>query len=440
MLLKTSLYLIFAVVICSCNPMKKDLMKDRADDIKEVIVSKDNDETFLVIKEEVFQAVSKSDEGGFRRISGYTEDRISSYDINTGSLVRRVALGEREENECYFLGETSGKIWYKSVSKSPGVHARDPKTLEVIISQEDIIKANPFLADNLSQPEWNSIQKYYGFDVLKKMPMVSDNAGYVYYIDPVYLKAEKTSESIKNLDFDNTCISVSMKTDANTNIYLQGSPRNNINYFGKDIKEPSFLKGNFLKSSVIINSADANPNFLAPFKEKISLYNHQLDSLENILESIDTRSADKHKKTSQLYNHRSTHRNIENIKSRIKYAEEDLKRFTDDELYEIVTNDNCIFVMSQSDVTDKAKVIISKIKLNSDSTLTLSWQTQLNDVFREPDKGFDKSSFEFVFSKGNPDLNTMRTVYSENRLIFVYMLTATCIDTCSGKILWSINL
>jgi predicted Rdx family selenoprotein len=86
MILKKLFCLIIVAFICSCNPMKKDLMKDRADDVKEVIVSKNNDGVFLVTKEEVFQAVSKSDQGGFRRISGYTENRISSYDLNTPGL------------------------------------------------------------------------------------------------------------------------------------------------------------------------------------------------------------------------------------------------------------------------------------------------------------------------------------------------------------------
>jgi len=355
-------------------------------------------------------------------------------------LVKRVVLGEREENKCEFLVETNGKLWYKSVNKNLGIHARDPKTLDVIISQEDIIKTNPFLANNLSLPEWNNILRYYGFDALKMMPQVSDNTGYVYNIDPVSLKAEKTSESINNFDFDNSCTSVSMKTDANSSIYLQGSPRNGINYLNKDVSEPSFLKGNFLKSSNMINPLEANPGFLSPYKEKIYTYIHQIDSIKKILENIDTSSADKFKKTSQLYSYKSIQRNIENLKNKIKYAEDDLKRHSDDELYEIVTKDNCVFVMSQSDVTDKAKVVISKIKLNKDSTVNLVWQTQLSDVYREPDKGFDQSSFDYVFSKGDPDLNTMRTVFYDDKLVFIFMLTATCIDTDSGNVIWSISL
>ncbi len=415
-------------------------MKDRADDIKEVIVSKNSEGVFVVIKEEVFQAVSKSDQGGFRRISGYTENRISSYDINTGKLIKRIVLGEREESECAFLGETNGKLWYKSVDANLGFHAKDPKTLEVIISQEDIIKTNPFLANNLSKPEWNSIQKYYGFDVMKMKPMVSDNAGYVYYIDPVSLKAEKTSKSIKSFDFDNTCTSSSMKIDANASIYLQGSPRNYINYFSKDIKEPSFLKGDFLKSSNIIYSSDASLKFLEPYKEKISMYENQVDSLKKIIENIDTSSADKSKMNSMQHGYRKIQRSIDNLEDKIKYAERDLSRYSDDELYDIVTSDNSVFVLSQSDVSDKAKVVISKIFLGKDSTLTPGWNTQLDNIYREPDKGFDKSSFEFVFSKGDPDLNTMRVVYSDNKLILVFMLTATCIDADSGRILWSIDL
>lgn len=440
MINRSLICLSLALMIFSCNPMKKDMIKDRADDIKEVIVSKNNEGVYLVVKEEVFQAVSKSDERGFRRISGYTEDRISSYDLNTGALVKRVVLGEREENKCEFLVETNGKLWYKSVNKNLGIHARDPKTLDVIISQEDIIKTNPFLANNLSLPEWNNILRYYGFDALKMMPQVSDNTGYVYNIDPVSLKAEKTSESINNFDFDNSCTSVSMKTDANSSIYLQGSPRNGINYLNKDVSEPSFLKGNFLKSSNMINPLEANPGFLSPYKEKIYTYIHQIDSIKKILENIDTSSADKFKKTSQLYSYKSIQRNIENLKNKIKYAEDDLKRHSDDELYEIVTKDNCVFVMSQSDVTDKAKVVISKIKLNKDSTVNLVWQTQLSDVYREPDKGFDQSSFDYVFSKGDPDLNTMRTVFYDDKLVFIFMLTATCIDTDSGNVIWSISL
>jgi len=433
-------FFLLSLIFLSCNPMKKNVMKDTADDVMEAIISKTNDGTFLVVKEEVFQAVSKSDQGGFRRISGYTEYRISSYEINTGQLVKRVVLGDRKENECTFLGELEGKIWYKSLDKKLGVHARDPKTLEVIITEEKIIETNPFLKNNLSQPEWNSISRYYGFDVLKKMPMVSDNAGYVYCIEPVSLKAEKTTESMKNFDYDNSCTSTSMKMDVKSNITLNGSPRNSINLFSKEIKEPSFLKGDFLKSSNVINTVDANPEFFEPYKKEIEKYLRETDSLKKILEESDTNMTDKFKKTSLKFGFRNAEKNIDYIKNKIKSAEDNIKRYSDDKLYEIITDDKSVFVISQTDVTDQAKVIISKVKLNRDTTVNLQWQTVLNDIYRDPEKGFDKSSFEVVFSKGNPDLKTMRVIDADNKLVFIFMLKATCLEVETGKILWTIDL
>ncbi len=432
--------ILIAVFFTSCNPMKKNTMKDRADDFKESIIVKTDNGSFLIINEEVFQAVSKSDNGGFRRISGYTEERISSYDLNTGALIKRIALGEIRENNCLFLGYANGKLWYKSADKNLGFHARDPGSLDIIVTQEKIMELNPELKNNLSQPEWSALQRFYGFDSYKNMPMISDNSGYVYYVDPVSLKAEKTRESIKDFDFDNNCLSASMKIDVKTNIYLSGNPRNSINYFGKDLKEPSFLKGDFLMSSNEMTSAQTNSSYFEKNKSEIEKYYREIDSLQKILDSIDSSSADRNAKITLKYKTSGTEAKIKYLNDRIKYANDDLERISDDKFYDIVTNDNCVFLLSQSDVTDKAKCIISKVMLNSDTTASLIWQTELTDFFRDPDKGFDKSSFEVVFSKGNPDLKTMRVVENGEKLVFMFMLKASCLDKVTGKILWTADL
>jgi len=415
-------------------------MNDIADDIKEVIISKSNGEAFIIVKGEIFQATSKSDNNGIRQITGYTEYRISSYDLNTGKLSKRITLGDRKENECTFLGETDGKLWYKSVDKKLGLHARDPRTLDVIISQDKIIEVNPFLKDNISQPEWNNIGRYYGFDIDKNMPMLSDNSGYLYFIDPSSLKAEKTTESIQDFDFDNTCTSTSMKIDVNSTIYLSGTPRNYINYYNKENKEPSFLKGDFLKSSTIINMLLANPEFLGPYNRAIETYKKEIDSIKKFNEDTDTTSTDKYKNQTAKRNIEYAERNIERTIDKIKDAEDNIERYSDEKYYDILSKDNSVYVLSQNDVTDKARCIISKVRLNSDSTTSLQWQRELNDIFRDPDKGFDKSSFEIVFSKGNPVLRTMRVVTGEDKLVFVFMLKAVCLDMQTGRILWDIDL
>ena len=433
-------FVILSITFLSCNPMKKNLMEDIADDVKEVLISGSGGKAYLIIKEEIFQATSKSDNGGIRQITGYDEYRISSYNLNTGRLSKRIPLGDREENECTFLGQTEGKLWYKSVDINLRFHARDPENLDVIVTQEMITDKNSFLKDNLSQPEWNSVNSYYGFDIDNNMPMVTDNSGFVYLIEPVSFKAEKTTESIKNFDYDHNCLSGSMKLDVNKSIYLKGSPRNYIDVFNKEIKDISFLKGEFIVSSNILSPTQEAPEFFAPYKLEITKYKKDIDSIEKLIQSFDTNPDESPNGKFKENNRNYAQRNIGYLRDKIKYAEDNIKRYSRNDNYDIITKDNGVFILSQTDVTDKAKIIISKVKINSDSTLTLSWQTELQNIYRNPDKGMDRSSFEVVFSKGDPNLSTMRAVSGEGKLVFLSMLNAVCLDAESGKILWSREL
>ncbi len=428
------------ILISSCNPMKKDVMKDTADDVNSIILSESKDGKFLVMNEEVFQATSKSDDRGIRQITGYTEYRISSYDLNTGTLSRRIALGDAKDNSCIFLGETDGKLWYKSVDKQFGFHARDPKTLDVVVSEAQLTDANPVLKNNLSRPEWNNIIRYYGFDAVRNSPMIADNQGFVYIVDPVTLKAEKISESITNLDFDNRCTSSSINLDVNKSVNLLGSPRSFITYEGREVKEPSFLKGEFLVSSNSTNPLKSNSGFILPIEKEIEIQKHTIDSIKEFIANADTISGDKWERRKNVNNLKYAQRNIEYALENIEREEDKIKREVMDDYFEIITAGNCSFVLSQTDATDQAKVIISKIKFNGDSTITLVWQTELQNIFRDPVKGLDRSSFEIVFSKGSPDLNTMRAIADDKKLIFVFMLKAVCLDIESGKILWQFDV
>ena len=308
--LSVFLILMLALIFSSCNLMKKNVMEDNCDDVEEVVIAKSSNGFSLIIREEIFQAQSKSDNNGIRQITGYTEYRISDYDLNTGEILKRIELG-------------------------------------------------------------TSIHTFYGFDAEKNMPMISDNSGYLYFIDPITLKAEKTSESVKNLKYDENPLTNSIKADDDSRVSLKGDPRNTLDYKNKNLSEPSFLKGEILLSSM-------KTDFSGPGIGK---------------------------------------------KDR-----------------EIITDENSIFILSQTDVTDKAKIIISKVKLNEDGTVKLQWESVLDNIFRDPDKGLDRSSFDMVFSKGHPKFNTMRVTHGDNKLVFVFMLKATCIDSDSGKILWSRDL
>lgn len=407
--------------------MKKDVMKDKADNIEELIIAESDGNYFLISKEEVFQATSKSDNNGIRQITGYTEYRLSAYDLNSGQLLNRIQFGDRKTGECKFLGYTKGLLWYKSVDPELGFHARDPKTLEVKISQDKVIEVNPFLKGNLSQPEWNSIGKYYGFDPAKNMPVVSDNSGFLFTIDPVTIRAGKTEESLKDFEYENRCLTSYVSLSPNSTISLKGSPRNIIEFENKESKDLSFLKGEFIESSVETEESESGNNYLSSVYDEIKKYELQIDSIKNL-------------SNENSHGKKYAERNIQNIERKIKYANDNLKRDSDKESFIIMTKDKCMFVYSQTDVTDQSKALITKIRLNNDFTISRIWETELSNIFVDPEKGMDRSSFDIVFSKGNPNFSTKRALSGNGKLIFMAMLRIVCIDIETGKILWEAEL
>ncbi|MCB0726662.1 MAG: hypothetical protein KDD00_04320 [Ignavibacteriae bacterium] len=422
-----SLIIFSAMLFSSCNPMKKNVMKDNADDIIEFIIAESDGEDFLISKEEIFQATSKSDNNGIRQITGFTEYRLSSYDINTGQLIKRIEFGDRKTGECKFIGYTKGLLWYKSVDPALGFHARDPKTLDVIISQDKITEINPFLKGNLSQPEWNSIVKYYGFNSLENKPVVSDNSGFLYLIDPVSLKAEKTEDLLVDFKIDNNCLTNSVNITPEKRMSLTGSPRNYIEYDGKEFKDVSFLKGEIIESSVQSDPSISGNDYLKPFYDEIREYELQIDSIKKLPNE-----------NSMVIKY--AQRDIQNLERKIKYANDKIKRAAGNESFLIMTKDNGIFILSQTDVTDQAKVLISKIRLSKDSDISQIWQTELSNIYVDPEKGMDRSAFDVVFSKGDPDFRTKRALMGNGKLIIMSMLRAVCIDTESGRILWETEL
>jgi len=59
----------------------------RTDNIASSIIYQGEKGDYIICKEVIFQATSKSSKGGFTQISGYNEYRISSYDMQTGKLL-----------------------------------------------------------------------------------------------------------------------------------------------------------------------------------------------------------------------------------------------------------------------------------------------------------------------------------------------------------------
>ncbi|MBN1632712.1 MAG: hypothetical protein JW917_00930 [Ignavibacteria bacterium] len=431
---KASMLLFASILIFFSGCFKKDVMVDTADDVEEAVIMDVNGEKFLVVKEEIFQATSKESGRGLTRTSGYVEYRISTYDLNTGNLVKRIDLGEREDNNHYFLGPANGKLWYVSCDKEIGLHARDPKTLEIVVSQNEIFNINEHLRDNLPHPKYYEYRKYYGLDKSLDILMVSDNTGFVFYLDPVSLKTQKTDKSIVTYRYDETAKTTSMQFDSETYLNLSGEPRKTLKVKSKDYPELSFLDGNFMFSTTKLSLSEINPDFLAPIKREIDKYMKNLDSLNKLYDELKTIGI-----SESDYKLRSVYYNIESAKRNLKQKEDELERnYISNSV--IVSDDRGFFIIHKSNATDTAKVIISKIVLDENLIPSKKWDTYIPDVFYDPGKVVEKDGFEYVFSKGSPDFNTVRILYGDSKLIYIFMLHAVCLNSKNGNILWNIEL
>lgn len=424
--------LIVTVLISGC--FKKNVMKDNADDVEEAIIMESGGAFYLVTNEEIFQATSKSDKQGIRTTTGYTEYRLSSYDLNTGKLVSRVDLGERDDNYHYFLGPTDGKLWYISMDKETGLHARDPKTLNIIVTNNDILKINPNFANNTPEVKWHELRKYFGYDSEKNVPLVADNSGYIFTLDPVTLKAEKTDKSMENYKYDESNTSTSLNLDVDKHVNLSGEPRKKIRYFSKELNEPTFLDGQFLLSSVNVNPLESNPEFFAPLTEKINSSGRKIDSLRRLIEGLSP------EEISKDYSLRYAERNIKRATDEIERTQKEIRSKTEHRNNGIITKERGVFILHKSNASDTSKSVINKIIFNSDTTVSQVWETYIPTLFSEPSKVLSKPGFEYVFSKGSPKVSTMRVIYGNDKLVIIHMLRAVCLDGSTGKILWDIEL
>jgi hypothetical protein len=434
-ILKTGTVCLFiSIFLVFSGCFKKDVMVDTADDVEEAVIMDVNGEKFLVVKEEIFQATSKESGRGITRTTGYTEYRLSSYNLNTGELVKRIELGERDDNNHYFLGPADGKLWYISSDKETGLHARDPKTFEIVVTQSEIFNNNLFLTDNLPHPKYYEYRTYYGFDNSEKVPMISDNSGFVYKLNTKTLKAEKTDKSIEVYKYDETAKTTSMEFNSDTYLNLSGSPRNILKVKSKEYPELSFLDGNFMFSTTKLSMSEMNPGFLAPIQKEIDKYKKEIDSLSKVYDDFKNAGI-----SESDYKLRSVYYVMESAKRNLKSKEDEMDRENTSNSF-IITDDRGVFILHKSNATDTAKVIISKIILDENLAPKKVWETYIPDVFYDPGKVVEKEGFEYVFSKGNPDLSTVRILYGDNKLIYVFMLRAVCLDSKSGNILWDIEL
>ncbi|MBK9451489.1 MAG: hypothetical protein IPN95_19170 [Bacteroidetes bacterium] len=420
----------------------KDLETDRADDIVVNVIYSGPEGDFVISKEAIFQANSKSTENGVTHISGYTEYRLSSYDLKTGEQVGRVPLGEMIEEANAVLGISPGKVWMFSINPELGLHCRNPKTLTPIKTWTEFSQMPGLNAFKPARPDWPLIDQYFGVDYESQRIVLTDEAGFKYQMDPETFVLQKTDAEMPDADWDNDPLSGSGQFSNEKSVNLDGDPRAEISYLGnKSGAEISFLFGKFFLDFDQKKAAE----------RKII----KLDSMENrwksLEDSLKIYSAAHPEATQEVdyikwsWEQRAIHDHATNLKRDAEYAQRDFENakrssshFSGSFL--LSTDDKSVYVHHANLVADTAHTLISRVNLDPNNSWRIVWTTHLPKFYHNSSKADQAGAFEEVYSKGNPEFDYEWAGVSKNYLVFVSQLRMACLDTESGKLLWEKEL
>lgn len=420
----------------------KDLDTDRADDIAGNLLYINGSDSLILSKEEIFQANSKSSEGGVTHISGYSEFRLTSYDLRSGEVVGRVPLGEMQEEACELIGTTPGKVWMFSLNDELGLHFRDPRTLEPIATWSEL-KQKPGLASfQPAKPEWPQLGSHYAMDSRSGNVLVTDQSGFHYLLNPDKFTLEKTDEMGKGYDWDKDVLSTSGQLDQRNYINFEGDPRKQIKYLDKTTgQDVSFLHGQWILDLDPVKGAKRNKAFMDSLMHNVQVLE---DSLNRYKAAHPEANQEPDYRT-WSFEMRQIHDLAVNINYKLDDAKRDLKSAQTFERnvldYPIMTVDGrSVFVHHANVISDTARAFISRVNLLPDSTWKIAWTTHLANFFHDYSKADQMGAFEEVYSSGNPTFDYEWSCQAGKYIVLVLQLRMVCLDANTGKVLWDREL
>lgn len=447
--MKNTFRILLGLLLLSGLPscFHKDVMEDHADDVKQVVVCRTNGKDYIVTLESVFQATSKSSGGGVTHISGYNEYRITTYNPETGNVVARVELGEgMEENECYIIGFFGDKLWMYGMREDFGLHSRDITTLLVNKNQEQLKSEGELKNIQLARPTWSQIDDFYGWVPGTNDIIVTDQQGFHYRYNTASHKATRTEETPPELLAGEHALANQAKYDVDKYLSSNGDKRKQL-VFGWTKKEnnltyidPSYIIDRNDLRAVLFDSA-----FFNGLKKQAAVIRHSIDSMAVLHSWLADKTTDPWRSVnynSTIYNdHRTLLRKLEDVERDLKSKMNNKGHVLDDRILQPEGESRTFFVWHAADITDTCHAIISKMEMNpADSTFRETWSSHQQGICYNPSRADQMSSFETVFSDGNPDFDFQWFDCIGNQLVYISQLSMVAIDRNTGKQLWKKQL
>jgi len=169
----------------------------RVDNIAKVVFFKSNDLPFAAFQEILFHPTTQSYAKGNLVTSGYSESRISIYNLTNGKLIAQKNMGRIDSTEAFILlGYTPDNLWIYSLKYKSGLQSLDPITLERKISQATIYSKLTHTIGSFIMPQWHELKTSYGFSCIQQKLIVTNQQNEQFYIDAETFAPEKITELI----------------------------------------------------------------------------------------------------------------------------------------------------------------------------------------------------------------------------------------------------
>ncbi|MCX6245229.1 MAG: hypothetical protein NTU98_11050 [Bacteroidetes bacterium] len=169
--------------------------------------------------ESAYYVTSYSKGVGITTSQGFTRRYINAVNPVNGEKIKSVRVKGKTE----YIGSAGGKAWFFSIDPKLKFHARDPLSLDIVVSSGDILKKNQDLKSGLSDQAGN-----YSMDTTGKYIFFTANDGYYYLLDPVSLNVKKTGQEagrsyyeLSNKELINTTLRISDSME----VYFRGNTR-----------------------------------------------------------------------------------------------------------------------------------------------------------------------------------------------------------------------
>lgn len=443
--MKNTFRILLGILLLSGLPscFHKDVMEDHADDVKQVMVCRTNGKDYIVTLESVFQATSKSSGGGVTHISGYNEYRITTYNPETGNVVARVELGEgQDDNECYLLGFFGDKLWMYGMREDFGLHSRDITTLLVSKNQEQLKTEGDLKNIQLARPAWSQIDDFYSWIPGTNELLVTDQQGFHYRYNTASHKATRTEETPQKPVAADDALKNQGKFEVDKYLSSNGDKRKQL-VFGWAKKEKNLT---YIDPSYIIDLSDLRATlfdsaYFNAMKMKRNGYVKSMDSLRSIYSWLGNktgslwRSADYDSRVYGMYS--TMERELEDVNRDLKSGLTSGRHVLEDRLLQPPGEPRMFFVWHAADISDTCHAIISKVEMNpADSSFREIWNSHQPGICYNPSRADQMSSFETVFSDGNPEFGFQWFDCIGNQLIYISQLRMVALDRNTGKQLW----